>query len=339
MMSMSLRAGGLLMLVACGTAQPVTDCQVRPEYIAFLTRERSAGACSDLGPAMRLGAAIFESNDAHELWLKPSRGAELRSGVVLASFDPTNDCRFPQAGCATCVRTSDPEDNVCEERLEPIARVDPTDAMGARLIARGRYDARPDATGTCTADDSSIETNFEAVRLTQLDGGVVELPALPVALRFSEVTVVVGQGLQGGILRGRFERNEGPCAEQYSVFAVSPAIACLSDVDCAAVRAVAVLGDGTEVWGITGADGGLAVPDSGVTTYQVRGARYRAQRADGTLLAADGGVLGHVDASGRLLAPDGGLVPASSAPGAGLSSRLSPRCEVAAGWCTGTLPP
>lgn len=348
------QAWGLVVVAALGgcAVQGVPECQVFtgdepngvPNYLAQFRRTAANAACGDPLAPMALGLARFgrSGGAGFELGLRPEVLAQLVHGQEQQlSFDPTNDCRYPEQGCAACVRNGPLTANFCQERLDPVTR-DVADGGVERLLTlRTSLPRFPDDAGVCRPQDAVQRLELVGRRLTLLDGGAVDVPALTLSWAWSELALRMTSAAPGSILTGKLERTHGACVERYDVRAIWPMTYCLTDVDCIPTRVEALLADGKQLAGYPGPDGGLWVGDAGQLTYWAvsRGALvYGVAKAvaDAGLLRFEDGRQVALDGRGLVLKVDGGLQEASVAANFALSPTLLPVCDVDLGVCVPT---
>ncbi len=349
--------GWLLWATTLGAAcslpgtQGAPECQVFtsdessgvPSYLAVFRRTSAGPACGEPLQPMALGVARFGRPDAggFELALRPALTVQLALGQTqLASFDPSNDCRFPERGCGSCVRSGPANSNFCQERLDPVTR-DVADGGVQRLLTlRTPLPRFPNDAGICRAQDATQRLDFVARELMLVDGGRLDVPALTVAWAWKDVQLRMTGAEPGSVLTASVERTQGSCVEAYAVRAIWPLTYCLTDVDCVPNRVEALLAGGKQLAGYPGPDGGLSVGDGGPLTYWSLSAGAIvsgvATPVDGGLRFEDGSEVS-IDGRGLVLTADGGLQVAAEAARLAPSPQLQPKCEVALGVCVPTV--
>jgi hypothetical protein len=309
------RAWFTLIVVAAGcTVPPRSTCPIGTrQYFVVLTRVAVDGGCGQALSGMT-AEAMF-STDAVS-WRAGRLDALSRGDDVRAPVDSSNDCRFPDAGCSTCVADGGPTANVCEVRLEPVPRTG-VDPAGFAVIAALRAE-----NSRCVAIETvRYEATFPAQTTRLSSGGELRQDALPVALRWVNLAFGSPPTNDGATFSALLERQEGTCYETYRATGLAPFVQCETDADCTSTKAVAVIGSRWVV-GRLGNDGGIAVTDAGAASV----AGGSAVTVDGGLRWPDGFTVG-LDGQGRLLTSDGGLVGASLVPGPPFPASSRAACD------------
>lgn len=338
---------------ACSLPGPqgVPECQVFtgdetsgvPNYLALFRRTSAGAACGEPLTAMALGLARFgrSGGAGFELGLRPEVNVQLVQGQTqLASFDPTNDCRFPERGCAACVRNGPASANFCQEQLDRVTRDVADGGVAELLTLRTALPRFPDADGVCRAADATQRLALVSRQLTLLDGGRLDVPPLTVQWAWKDVRVRMMSAAPGSVLTAKLERTHGDCVEAYGVRAIWPMTYCLTDVDCVPTRVEALLADGKQLAGYPGVDGGLWVGDAGLLTYWAvsRGELvYGVATAKDNILRFEDGRQVLLDGRGLVLKADGGLQEAAQAANFAPSPQLQPICDTELGVCVPTV--
>ncbi len=262
--------------------------------------------------------------------------------MLSCATQPAAECVVSQAPYTVLLNRTSGTGSCSPLMTEVVELRQPTRAAlelrARRLLALGNADAgnfwargaltQPAQDKRCQAETMKFEATFPAREVATDDGGVVQLPALPVSYIWENLKH--SAPAEGARFTATFQRTEGDCTERYDALGLSQAMACVSHAECQPVQGVAVV-DSAALIGSVGRDGGLALGPLRSLTTIIDGGRT------GLMISAAGqvdlpGETLSVDDAGMLWRSDGGLLPASLRGGPALPEITEPRCE--RGFCS-----